>query len=98
MAEVNKVSTHDRKSIPPFDGADFEMWLERVKLKLQRKHLWQYCISDVTEPEESKQSDHEDWITKTARTKEILQVRADFVSCNGASEAAIHGEELPEIR
>ncbi|OWZ23343.1 hypothetical protein PHMEG_0001788 [Phytophthora megakarya] len=51
------------KSIPPFDGNDFDVWLER------RKQLWQYC---VTKPEESKQADHELWVSTTSRTKEIL--------------------------
>ncbi|ETK86081.1 hypothetical protein L915_09273, partial [Phytophthora nicotianae] len=76
MAEAKKEvkeSKHETKAIPLFEGTDFEMWQERVKLKLMRKQLWKYCVEDVKEPsEKNKESEHNDWVIKTARTKEIL--------------------------
>ncbi|KAE9308211.1 hypothetical protein PR003_g20798 [Phytophthora rubi] len=57
---------------PPFDGDDFEMWMERIMLKLQRNGLWKYCESEVTEPEETKDADFSKLLTESRRTREYL--------------------------
>lgn len=64
---------------PPFDGQEFEVWIERITLKLQRKGLWNYCERELTKPSltdgESKGEECEGHITykkESRRAKEIL--------------------------
>ncbi|KAG3136766.1 hypothetical protein PI124_g15219 [Phytophthora idaei] len=77
----NKKETSEdkKKAHPPFDGQDFEVWLERITLKLQRKRLWKYYEREPTEPsltdDESKGEECEAPIMYTKesrRGKEIL--------------------------
>ncbi|KAE9030452.1 hypothetical protein PF004_g134 [Phytophthora fragariae] len=72
MSDTKDKKEDKKTHHPPFDGDDFEMWMERIMLKLQRKGLWEYCESEVTEPGESKEADHSKWLTESQRTREYL--------------------------
>ncbi|ETO67724.1 hypothetical protein F444_15383 [Phytophthora nicotianae P1976] len=72
-------SDDKKKALPSFDGEDFEVWLERMTMKLQRKGLWSYCEKEPTEPsfadDESKgeeTDDHAKYMKESRRAKEIL--------------------------
>ncbi|EGZ05150.1 hypothetical protein PHYSODRAFT_247224 [Phytophthora sojae] len=73
-ADTKKKDTKDEKKAahPPFDGKDFEVWFERMKLKLERIGVWKYCEKDIEELEESKQDEHDKWKKDSARVKELL--------------------------
>ncbi|EGZ06038.1 hypothetical protein PHYSODRAFT_247551 [Phytophthora sojae] len=62
----------EKAAQPPFDGKDFEVWFERMKVELERKGVWKYCEKDIEEPEESKQDEHDAWKKDSARAKELL--------------------------
>uniref|UniRef100_H3GTE6 Uncharacterized protein n=1 Tax=Phytophthora ramorum TaxID=164328 RepID=H3GTE6_PHYRM len=72
-ADTKKETKEEKKAAhPPFDGKDFEVWFERMKLKLERKGMWKYCVKEIEEPEESKQNEHDAWMKDSARAKELL--------------------------
>lgn len=71
MADKNS-SEEEKKFHPQFDGYDFEIWLERMTLKLMRKGLLTYCENDVDEPEKQKADEHTVWVKETRSTKEYL--------------------------
>ncbi|KAE8889103.1 hypothetical protein PF008_g24115 [Phytophthora fragariae] len=72
-ADTKKETKEEKKAAhPPFDGKDFEVWFERMKLKLERKGVWKYCEKEIEEPEESKQDEHDAWKKDSARAKELL--------------------------
>ncbi|OWZ02988.1 hypothetical protein PHMEG_00025356 [Phytophthora megakarya] len=66
-----KIEEKKRKH-PPFDGEEFEVWFERLKLKMERKGLWMYCEKEIDEPEETKEQEHNKWKKETMRAKELV--------------------------
>ncbi|ETP08847.1 hypothetical protein F441_15257 [Phytophthora nicotianae CJ01A1] len=71
-ASGDKKKEEKKAAHPPFDGKEFEVWLERIKLKMERKGVWKYCEREIEEPEESKHQEHDEWKKETARAKEPL--------------------------
>ncbi|OWZ03603.1 hypothetical protein PHMEG_00024635 [Phytophthora megakarya] len=72
-AEKRAMKAEEKKrKHPPFDGEDFEVWFERLKLKMERKELWMYCEKEIEEPEETKEQEHNKWKKETMRAKELV--------------------------